>query len=311
MAEGTAGDRTGPAAPRRRTEAVRRQTARLLRYLAGGPARVDRHGALAGGMDGEGGEGGEAHPGKPDAALQLVRDDAAARRVEARLVATLVSAGLVLRQHDRLHLAEPGRLWLKRALAGGDDAFQAQHRHTVRTTIDDDGRRTTVTVNRSESPLAGLARLKNRDGTPFLPGQCLEAGERLRADFTRAQMMPRITANWEASVAARGRHGGRGGMGELTDSALAARERVERALEAVGPELAGCLIDVCCFLKGLETVERERQWPVRSGKVLLRAGLGALARHYAPAPRRQRTGLRIWAGEGYRPELSGRPRRAP
>ncbi len=34
------------------------------------------------------------------------------------------------------------------------------------------------------------------------------AGERLRADFTRAQLMPHITANWTAGAAGEGQHGG-------------------------------------------------------------------------------------------------------
>lgn len=55
---------------------------------------------------------------------------------------------------------------------------------------------------------------------------------------------------------------------------------MNKALAHVGPDLANVLTDVCCYLKGLETVERERRWPPRSAKLLLRVGLGLLAQFY-------------------------------
>ena len=68
-----------------------------------------------------------------------------------------------------------------------------------------------------------------------------------------------------------------------TETVIAARQRVRHALDAAGPEFTGLLLDVCCFLKGLEDVERERRWPPRSGKVVLQLGLDRLARHYGYA----------------------------
>ena len=137
-----------------------------------------------------------------------------------------------------------------------------------------------------------------------------DAGERLRADFWFAQMTPRTTMNWSAvSPTRRGRRFGaapRSGS-EISDNAVAAAERVRRALAGVGPELAGVLIDVCCHLRGLEDAERAAGWPQRSAKIVLQLALTRLARHYGlerPAATTGATGsMRHWGAEDYRPQI--------
>jgi hypothetical protein len=134
-----------------------------------------------------------------------------------------------------------------------------------------------VLIDDAESPLGWLAKRRGRDGQPLITAAQFVSGERLRADFTRAQMMPRTTSNWSAA----GAPGARGATPlHYSDTVVAARERIIAALSAAGPEFSGILLDVCCFLKGLSDVERDRQWPARSAKIVLQLGLDRLARHY-------------------------------
>jgi len=162
-----------------------------------------------------------------------------------------------------------------------------------------------VMMNIAESPLTLLQQRRNRKGEPFLTAAEFRAGERLRSDYTRGQIMPRLGVNWNAAGASGSRRGGANGIAEMTDAALAARERVERAIAAVGPDLSGVLIDICCFLKGFELVEAERGWPARSGKVMLKTALSALARHYEPQPATRRgTTVLHWGAQDYRPSIS-------
>lgn len=159
------------------------------------------------------------------------------------------------------------------------DAMRAQHLDLSTREIMTESGVIKVLMNDSESPLAWLARRKGRDGQAMIGASQFMAGEKLRADFTRGHLSPRVTADWSASSGGRQRGGGNG-AGDMTDATIAARQRVRLALEACGPELSGLLMDVCCFLRGLEDVERERGWPPRSAKVVLQLALDRLARHY-------------------------------
>ena len=181
---------------------------------------------------------------------------------------------LIITAPGRSHLA---RLAMRRSGAPVD-AFRGQHLALAQRDMAGGASRTTVTMNDAESPLAWLARRKGRDGRALIQPVQLQAGERLRSDFTRAQLMPRTTSNWSAAVALDRRSANPAAT--FTESVIAARRRVREAIEAAGPEFAGLLLDLCCFLKGLEDIERERGWPPRSAKVVLQLGLDRLARHY-------------------------------
>jgi hypothetical protein len=169
----------------------------------------------------------------------------------------------------------------QRSPDNGIDQFRAQHLDISTRRIATDTGAISVLVNDSESPLAWLARRKGRDGHAMISPNQFIAGEKLRADFTRGHLLPRVTSDWSAPTGGRSRTSA--GAGEVTDRIVASRQRVRLAMEACGPEFSGLLMDVCCFLRGLEDVERERGWPLRSAKIVLQLGLDRLARHYGLA----------------------------
>jgi Domain of unknown function (DUF6456) len=156
----------------------------------------------------------------------------------------------------------------------------------------------------SESPLDRLYLRGGRSGKAWLSEAEFKAGERLRQDFECGRLQPRVTVNWDTSPGrVRGRSAG-GGM-ELSDFALDARLRVEKALGTLQAGLAGIALDVCCFLKGLEQVERERQWPPRSAKLMLKTALAGLAEHYGlvKSDRRKHGNILHWGDDNYRPNI--------
>lgn len=134
--------------------------------------------------------------------------------------------------------------------------------------------------NDRESPLAWLRQRRDKQGRRFISDAQFSAGERLRRDFTFGNMAPKITSNWSPVCGGAERRAAPDRELELHDAQLRARERFRAALAGVGPEFSGVLVDVCCYLKGLEEVEQQSGWPRRTAKVVLRLGLSALARFY-------------------------------
>ena len=178
------------------------------------------------------------------------------------------------------------------------DRFRAQHLALAQRQIVTEFGRAAVVVDEAESPLAWLARRRGSKGRALIEAHQLQAGERLRADFTCANLMPRTTSNWGSPIAA-DRRGGERAV-STTDIMIAARQRLHLALDAAGPEFSGLLVDVCCFLKGLVDVERDRAWPQRTAKIVLQLGLERLARHYGYAGEargRARAQVRTWLAD--------------
>jgi hypothetical protein len=199
--------------------------------------------------------------------------------VAAAMVEAFAAQGWIAPEGaGRYVIAPAGHDFLKR----GTDGFAAQHREMGTQAIDGEP----MPVNTGESP---LARLKHRG---LIDGVQFAAGEKLRRDFTLAQLTPRMGVNWEAPVVS----GSRGaGADSISDIAMAARQRFNKALGAAGPALSDLLFDVCCHLASLEQVEDARGWARRSARVVLKIALDRLATHYGFNAIKTRGAIRAWS----------------
>ena len=127
--------------------------------------------------------------------------------------------------------------------------------------------RRSVTVNLRESPLSWLG------ARGLVTARQLEAGERLRGDYERAQLAPAVTMRWVARVDG-------GGAGDPTIAQADAKRRFDGAIAAAGPGLADVLWRVVCAGEGLPAAEKALRWPARAGRVVLCLALDRVASHY-------------------------------
>ena len=229
----------------------------------------------------------------------ILRSDGVKKAFPRPCLKHAISIGLIGIADTQLKCLPVAKTFLKRALGPDEDEiWRGQHADLRPLLKSTPAQQATVRLNLDESPLASLARLKDKNGEPFLPAEAFDAGHRLHADFMRAQLQPRITQSFSPRIDI----GPKGNATDLSDTAIAARIRFSKAVTAMGPDLQGVAVDVCCFAKGLETVEHERGWPQRSAKLMLRTALMALHRHYNPPMPAQRSKMQHWGEDGFRPE---------
>lgn len=131
------------------------------------------------------------------------------------------------------------------------------------------GRRS-VTVNLAESPLTWLHARGHLSDRQF------HAGERLRADWERAQLSPGVTMRWDV---VRSAGGGDRGL-TPTERQIAAKARFDGAIAHAGAGLSDILWRVACAGEALPDAEKALAWPVRSGKLVLKLALDRVAEFY-------------------------------
>ena len=205
-----------------------------------------------------------------------IKERSAKKRQENTAIMDDLIARSLIKQSapDNYSITKEGIRYLKRAQCEEGVAYQRQHQNIAVCEVDAGEK---VTINQNESPLARLYHRRGKSGGRLLSKAQFEAGESLRRDFEASRSSPKLGMTLGPKVDG-------GGYNDAVSSAmtgsLAAKRRIERAISSVGPDLGTLLLDVCCYLKGLEMVERERQWPVRSAKVVLGVALNQLAVHY-------------------------------
>lgn len=216
----------------------------------------------------------------------VVRDGGDGSTLRTATVACSVAQAMALQEWitcdkpgriSRYRITVAGRAALGQLVADAENRAsreQIGERAEVRA-IDTDARTRRSRYGVQESPLAILARRKNREGKPFLEEGLVRAGERLREDFELSQIGPHVTQCWESYLA-------QGDAPRQIDKDRfgAARARVSAALSDLGPGLSDVVLRCCCFLEGLEQAEKRMGWSARSGKIVLRIALQRLKRHY-------------------------------
>ncbi len=123
----------------------------------------------------------------------------------------------------------------------------------------------------------GIAARPPAPARPDRDAAQYDAGEKLRRDFTLAQLMPRLGNRPDAALHSPAAAAS-GWKKTLSDTVIASKQRFARAMKAAGPGLSDLLFDVCCHLRG----------PRRSGEGerLAAAQRPRRARHRARAPGR-------------------------
>lgn len=130
-----------------------------------------------------------------------------------------------------------------------------------------------VTMNLAESPLGWLF------SRGLLTRRQFDAGERLRHDWERSQLAPRVTMSWDSAPMSSSRGGGAPAP-DLVGAQIDAKRRFEAAVANAGPGLSDILWRVVCAGEGMRDAETALGWPARAGKLVLSFALDRVADYY-------------------------------
>jgi hypothetical protein len=254
---------------------------RVLKRLAAPGARLTRRGNVYA-LTGTGRAGRAMHVPPPIVEAMRRRD-------------WLTPALRTAPEDEVLILSDLGLTWLRRTVEGDEAPALLYAPEAADEAVPEAWPgRGPAAVNDAESPVAQLRAARDGEVKPLIDEAQFLAAERFRRDFTLAQLAPRMTVDLTAPVVA-GRRGAQ--PGELSDIALAARQRFTRAVAAMGAGLSDVAIDVCCFLKALDAAESTRGWSDNASLVVLRIALDRLAAHYGFVIAGARSRTRVWRAD--------------
>ena len=220
---------------------------------------------------------------RPDGAGGQLRAAQASREiVQAMALKDWIASDAPQARVARYTITNEGRAALRRLVAkaenraiglgrAGDACDDGWDLHAIESA----GRGGPPRLAGQESPLVGLSRRKDPDGSPFLSPALIDAARRLGEDYELGGLPfegIEEVADLEAWLDAQ--------TGALPRGIEEARARVREALTDLGPGLSEIALRCCCFLLGLEQTERDMGWSARSGKIVLRIALQRLERHY-------------------------------
>jgi hypothetical protein len=155
----------------------------------------------------------------------------------------------------------------REARPGAGDAYRPVRSRKIRKVA------RSVVRNLADSPLGWLLAHGHVSERQFA------AGEQLRADWERAQLAPRVTANLSAPPNSRTARGAPTPL-DATTAQIAARRRFDAAVAEVGPGLTDILWRVVCSGEAMRDAEQALGWPARAGKLVLVLALDHLAAFY-------------------------------
>lgn len=180
-------------------------------------------------------------------------------------VQALSSAGVLGINGDTVTPRVEAATWLRRVQEEADH-FATQHRTLMRGA---DG----VARNLDADAILKLSR--GGKGAPYLAPHQIDAAGRVCKWAEQARLTRRVTMSYTPLTASGGKSG-KGGA-DVSDMAADARKKLQTLHARLPRDCADALLDVCVYDKSLGEIERSRQWPKRSAKLVLRIGLDLLA----------------------------------